>query len=326
MLQQTRVETVMGPYRRFLERFPTLESLARAPVEEALAAWSGLGYYRRARSLHAGARAVLERHDGRFPRDVEAALELPGVGPYTAGAVISIAYNLPVPAVDGNVERVVTRLLRLPGNPRGARRARELRAIVTAWIPPRRASRFNQALMELGATVCTPRSPSCPRCPLRDRCLARASGEAERYPEVERPQRAVPVSIEAAVVRRGGEFLFERVRGESYLEGLWLFPFAEGADSVGAALAKKLGVACATVSRLGRVRHSITYRRFTVEVLRVEPSAPIDLARRRSFRWARLEELGRSVPVSSLAFKIAALAGADLDPVSPRSRPASGPP
>src|SRR5262245_41925451 len=168
MLQQTRVETVIPYYLRFLERFPTLLDLAKASLEEVLAAWSGLGYYRRARSLHAAARHIVKDAGGQFPPDLDRALQVPGVGPYTAGAVLSIAYNLPVPVVDGNVERVLARLLR-----RRAAPVRELQGILRASIPEGRASDFNQALMELGATLCSPRDPACGLCPLGEVCQAR---------------------------------------------------------------------------------------------------------------------------------------------------------
>ncbi|MBN1442113.1 MAG: A/G-specific adenine glycosylase, partial [Planctomycetes bacterium] len=170
MLQQTRVETVVEYYGRFLERFPTIDDLAAASEEQVLALWSGLGYYRRARSLLAGARQVVERHGGRFPRALADALSIPGVGPYTAAAILSIAYGEPHPVVDGNVERVITRLCRIPGNPRQAPAARRIREIAASWLPAGRSGDFNQAMMELGATVCTARAPRCDVCPVASWC------------------------------------------------------------------------------------------------------------------------------------------------------------
>ena len=306
MLQQTRVEVVADRYVEFLDRFPTLETLAKASVDDVLAAWSGLGYYRRARSLHAGVQAVLERHDGRFPRTAQDALRLPGVGPYTAGAVLSIAYNLPVPAVDGNVERVVSRLLSWAGDLRRAPQARRMREIVEDWIPGD-ASSFNQALMELGATVCTPRSPRCATCPLASLCGAFRAGDPERYPETKRRQKVVPVELHAAVLRRGPELLLERVEEGAFLKGMWLFPFSSDTAELLARLREGLGVSCRLESSLGTVRHAITFRRIQLEAHAVATEKSVNSRLRPSLRWARPEEFGREVAVSSLAFKVLGL-------------------
>ena len=231
MLQQTRVDVVIPYYERFLERFPSLESLASAREEEVLALWSGLGYYRRARSLHAGARTIVERHSGRFPRSADDALEVPGVGPYTAGAVLSIAYNLPEPVVDGNVERVLTRVHALPGDPRKAASARVIRELARAAIPRGKAARFNQALMELGALVCLPRSPRCGECPLSSLCEASRVGQPERFPELPPERATVQINLHAAVIVEGETVLLVQVAEGSYLRGLWLPPLAPGAPA-----------------------------------------------------------------------------------------------
>ncbi|MBI5514815.1 MAG: A/G-specific adenine glycosylase [Deltaproteobacteria bacterium] len=183
MLQQTRVDTVVPYHRRFLERFPTVEALARAPEAEVLAVWSGLGYYRRARLLHQGARAVVERHAARVPDTFALLRALPGVGDYTAGAIGSIAYGLPVPVVDGNVERVLTRLHTLRGDPRASPGKSLLRALAARYAEHPAPGEVNQALMELGALVCAPSAPKCLLCPVKAHCGALAAGEPERYPE-----------------------------------------------------------------------------------------------------------------------------------------------
>ncbi|HVR76541.1 MAG TPA: A/G-specific adenine glycosylase [Planctomycetota bacterium] len=335
MLQQTRVETVVPFYLRFLGRFPTIRDLALADIDLVLALWSGLGYYRRARSLHAGAREVLARHGGEFPRDLESALEIPGVGPYTAGAVLSIAYNLPAPVVDGNVERVLTRLLRIPGDPRGGALARRLRVIEAGFIPEGHASEFNQAVMELGATLCAPREPACPASPLAEICLARRHGDASRYPESARRPTSVPVMLHAALVRNGERCLIERVTRRGYLEGLWLFPFieADGAREsarmnpsptpdprLADSLSRKLGVRLRAAGLATRVRHAITFRRITVEVYRFEPRAPFHThggdgplgGAAGGLRWSRLEELGKTLAVSSIVPKVLKSLGKEL--------------
>src|SRR5512136_569268 len=182
MLQQTRIATATPYYHAFLGRFPTLAALARARPADVLEAWSGLGYYRRARSLHAAAREVVREHGGRVPDDPAAFERLPGVGRYTAGAVLSIAYGRPLPALDGNAARVLSRLEALPATMRDPAGARRLWALAAARVPADRPGDWNQALMELGATVCTPRAPRCAACPLRRHCRALALGRVDRLP------------------------------------------------------------------------------------------------------------------------------------------------
>ncbi|TVP48233.1 MAG: A/G-specific adenine glycosylase [Gemmatimonadales bacterium] len=226
MLQQTRVETVVPYYRKWIERFPDAATLAAADTEEVLRYWQGLGYYRRARNLQLAAREVEAEWGGALPGDAKALGTLPGVGPYTAGAVASIAFGEAVPAVDGNVRRVMARLLDDPA-PGAALLARE----VGALVPPERPGDFNQALMELGATVCTPRSPRCDRCPVAEWCAARAAGTQESRP---RPpaRKTVPRMVEAvAVVVRPGdsgwEVLLRRRPDDGLLGGMWECPGVE---------------------------------------------------------------------------------------------------
>jgi A/G-specific adenine glycosylase len=332
MLQQTRAEAVAPYYLRFLKRFPSLSALAAAPLDDVLASWSGLGYYRRARALHAGARAILDEHGGEFPREIEKALDVPGVGPYTAGAVLSIAYNLPVPVVDGNVERVLTRLLRMKGDPRAASNVRALRTAAATAIPEGAAAEFNQALMELGATICRPGRPECPACPLEAVCGARRHGEAARYPESARKPRAVRVSFHAAVVPLDGGYLLERETERSFLRGLWVFPFVEATgagsgprDALRARIAARLGIGLDGGVRLeGNVRHTIARRRITVEAFAfaaLEPAvARRAVAESADFRWAQLDELGKSIAVPSLALKVSRLITSSCAPRRRRSR------
>ena len=207
MLQQTTVATVRLRYARFLARWPTLDSLAAAPIEDVLAEWAGLGYYARARNLHACARIVAAEHRGRFP-DSEAGLRaLPGLGDYTAGAVAAIAFGRKVAAVDGNVERVIARLDAI-ATPLPAARA-AIRARVASLVPPGRPGDFAQALMDLGATICTPRAPSCLLCPWRAACRGFASGEPERYP--------VKPAKRARAMRHGVAFVLTRSDGAVWL-------------------------------------------------------------------------------------------------------------
>ncbi|MEM7233716.1 MAG: A/G-specific adenine glycosylase [Planctomycetota bacterium] len=307
MLQQTRVETVIPYYHRFLDRFPNLESLAEAEEDDVVALWSGLGYYRRARSLHNGAKEVLSRFDGEFPKDLDDALSIPGVGPYTAAAVLSIAYERAHPVVDGNVERVVTRLRRLRGNPKQAKLGRELKRLLSEWIPEGSAGDFNQSLMELGATICTPKSPSCDRCPLSHDCEAYAKGNVESFPEMPPKRPTVSLGLRAAIVRRGEEYLLERPDAFGFLKGLWVFPLVETDD--GRKLARELGAKLdakfVVESSLKEVKHSITYRRITIQPLVLSGDAPSKAPD--GFRWAKLSDFRESVAVSSICLKIAKL-------------------
>jgi A/G-specific adenine glycosylase len=300
MLQQTTVKAVLPYYAAFLKRFPTLHALAEEPEEEVLAAWSGLGYYHRARNLHRGAQHVAERHAGRFPRSLEAALAVPGVGLYTASAVLSIAHGLPLPVVDGNVRRVLARLLALRG-PQFRKdgpyynRAEEL-------IDRARPGDWNQALMELGATVCLPRKPACPACPLRQRCRARALGIASELPEGRARRAPVDVTVAAALVERDGRVLLVRRPRGRLLDRLWEVPQtsldSHGRPDLAREIEERHGLRIVPGPLAVRARHAVTYRRITLEGYRtrLRPPVPEDPER---FLWARPEEIDRLAVASS---------------------------
>ena len=317
MLQQTRVDTVVPYFERFLERFPDIESLARADTDEVLAQWSGLGYYRRARSLQAGAQRVLEAHDGRFPRTLASALEIPGIGPYSAAAILSIAYGEPHAVLDGNVERVVTRLERIAENPRKAAVRRRIVALLDQRIDRARPGDFNQAMMELGATVCRAPSPDCEECPVAAWCGARAHGDTENYPALPPRRKSVPLELETGLLKQGDRYLLERVDKLPFLEGLWLFPIepigrtetqkraATAEDSpLAARLSASLGVRVTAGEQLAPLEHSITFRRLTIRP-RVLDAPSLEVADNSTWQWARLDELGSRVAVSSICLKLA---------------------
>ncbi len=259
MLQQTRVETVVPYYTRFLARFPTVRALADAAEADVLALWSGLGYYRRARLLHAGARAVAERHGGSVPGDAEALRALPGVGDYTAGALGSIAFGLRVPLVDGNVERVLTRLHGLRGDPRAAPLKKKLWALAARYADHPSPGDVNQSLMELGATVCTPTSPKCLVCPVRALCVAAGEGDPERYPE--KAARAAPRDERwSALVAREGERVWLVTSDAGRWQGMLLPPMTETrAPAWEAPLT-------APARRVATVTHTLTHARMEVTV------------------------------------------------------------
>ncbi|HVR21671.1 MAG TPA: A/G-specific adenine glycosylase [Polyangiaceae bacterium] len=308
MLQQTQVKTVLGHYARFLERFPTLSALAKARDADVLHAWQGLGYYSRARRLHAAARAVRQRHGGRIPHDRATLLELPGVGAYSAGAVASIAFGERVPVVDGNVVRVLTRLFALRGDPGRAPLKARLWELAAELVPVRRPGDFNQALMELGATVCSPRDPACERCPLARECKAHALGGPARFPELSLRPRPTAVRVAAVVVKRNERVLVVRVPDdEARWAGLHVFPHVtlnpnERAERGAERAARAHGVHARIGAAIGTSRYTITRFRMTLEAFEAsaERAAP-----GRFYRLSELSDLAMPAPHRRLANALA---------------------
>jgi A/G-specific adenine glycosylase len=304
MLQQTTVKGVVPYYEAFLERFPDAAALAQAPEEAVVAAWSGLGYYHRARNLRRGAQHLVAHHAGRFPASLEAALAVPGVGLYTASAVLSIAHGRPLPVVDGNVRRVLARLFALRGP--AWRRDGPYYNLAEEVLDRDRPGDWNQAVMELGATVCTPRRPACPACPVRSACRARVMGLEECVPEA-RPRRApVDVTVAAALVEKNGRVLMVR-RAEGRLMGrMWEVPQtsleSRGLPDLVCEVQARHGLAVVPGALLTRARHAITFRRIRVEAYRarLRRQPPPDPER---YLWVAPAEIG-SLPVSSMTLKV----------------------
>ena len=292
MLQQTRVAAVLPFYERFFRAFPTLASLAEARTESVLRAWSGLGYYSRARNLQRAARIIVQNHQGRFPREPGAALSLPGVGRYIASAVLSIAYDLPLAVLDGNVARVIARREAIRGDLRQPLRWKQLQATADRWLAAESPGDWNQAMMELGATICTPRQPACHSCPVQSGCRAFPLGLAEQIPE----RRAKPASrrmhiAAAVIVDRLGRTLLIRQRKSAVARNgysrnddlaaifsrMWQFPAIRVDDKSARELREQF---CKQISRhlaaasglregrweaLARLRHTVTHRNITIE-------------------------------------------------------------
>lgn len=268
MLQQTQVKTVLPYYAKFLKAFPTPQALAKAPEDKVLAAWAGLGYYRRARFLHAAAKAVAAQ--GRFPSTLEGIRELPGVGAYTAAAVGSIAFGLPVAVVDGNVIRVISRLLALDSDASKGAGAEAVRETAQALLDPKQPGDFNQAVMELGASLCSPTKPQCPACPLQSHCAGFLAGKPEAYPRL--PARAATqLLVKAVVLALQGtgaraQVLLKQRKASDRLQGFWALPEVEmkledwtAAELLAVKEAKKLlGKGVVLAGRLPKLRHSIT--------------------------------------------------------------------
>jgi A/G-specific adenine glycosylase len=316
MLQQTRIAAVMPYYDRFLEKFPTVEALACAPQAEVLRLWSGLGYYSRARNLHAAAQQIVARHDGEFPRALEAALALPGIGRYTAAAVLSIAYDVPLAVLDGNVARVLARLKAIRGDLRAPRRWNKLIANAQRLLARRAPGGWNQALMELGETVCTPQTPRCADCPVARWCQARAHQLTRQIPAPRRKRDMIHIRIAAAILHDpGGRTLLVRDPGAHdgvLFSRLWQFPAIEVTSQpkpeLAAHLQSILGIDAASfdLEPLPAARHGVTFRNITLLPYLARVARLPRRARTRVLPLNRLPD----IPVSSATHKIAAAAAA----------------
>lgn len=223
MLQQTQVATVIPYYERFIERFPTIRHLAEASQEEVYTYWQGLGYYRRANNLHKGAQLLASEYGGMFPTEPREAKHIPGIGPYTLGAVMSIAFGIPLPAVDGNVMRILARQFLIEDDIAIAK-SRKVFEEKVMELMPHDPNRFNQALMELGATVCTPQNPKCDTCPVSTLCQAYAEGVVSEYPVKTKKQKVVPDMYKALVLQQGDTYYLEKRPEEGLLANMWGIP------------------------------------------------------------------------------------------------------
>jgi A/G-specific adenine glycosylase len=295
MLQQTQVDRVKEYFARFLERFPDVRALALAPEREVLKRWEGLGYYRRARQLHAAAKQIVAEHGGEFPRTAAGLRGLPGIGRYTAGAIASIAFGEREPIVEANSRRVIARLVG-HGAPVGGAGDEPLWRIAAELVPARDPGLFNQAVMDLGATVCTVTRPLCNKCPLAGSCVARATGRVEAIPSLPRP-RAVKQLRETALVLQAGDRVVVEQRGEGeWWEGLWDFPRAAAGER------RRAGDRL-----LGTVTYTVTHHRITCRVVaRRLPRPPALAKHRRLVSPAALGRLAMTAPGRSIARLLAA--------------------
>ncbi|MEZ4440833.1 MAG: A/G-specific adenine glycosylase [Polyangiaceae bacterium] len=307
MLQQTRVDTVIPYYERFLARFPTPQALADAEVEEVLRHWSGLGYYRRARQLHLAAGEVVARYGGELPDSAEKLTDLPGIGRYTAGAIASIAHGEATPVVDGNVIRVLSRYCALEGDMRSQKGQKEVWARAAELLDEARPGDFNQAVMELGATVCTPRQPSCAECPLALGCRARREGRVEELPRLAPKKKPRREPLQAAVVTRADRVLLAQRGPDGLFAGLWEPPMIAVGD--GPLSLRALGIASAlALQATGEVRHVLSHLALEIAVHHAEAPRAFRLPRPPAgvpyvaYGWRRPAE----VPLSTLARKVLA--------------------
>ena len=310
MLQQTQVATVIPYYLRFLDRFPDVSTLAEAPVDRVLAAWSGLGYYSRARNLHRGACAIVASHGGAIPRDRDRLLLVPGIGPYTAGAIASIAFDLPVPLVDGNVQRVLARLHGFEGTVCTSAATRFFWEQAELWVRAAHSPRIaNQALMELGATLCSRGSPRCELCPLNEVCVARAEGRAESLPRRAPRRPAVDIWWSALVVHSRGRVLLRRAQAGEWWEDLWEFPRLESTSRAAWDQQHEslVNARSGGWESLCVKKHTVTHHRLHVAVFRTANRRAPALPAGAGLRWIPVAEIP-TLPLSALARKVAASA------------------
>ena len=273
MLQQTRVDTVIPYYRRFLSLFPTLEDLASAPEEKVLKAWEGLGYYSRARNLQKGARQVMHEYRGRLPSDPAELVKISGIGPYTAGAIASIAYDCRVPAVDGNVIRVLSRVFGIREDMTVPAVRRGLSRLAADLVPADRPGDYNQAVMDLGATVCVPGTPDCdvcPMCTLCDACLRQDAADLPNLPQAHPPR---IIGFQLLLLRSGRRLLMRR-RTENLLNGLWVFPLLESEKQLTAeTVMKKLHLSVSDPVYRSDARHVFTHQIWQMQVYSADAAA-----------------------------------------------------
>ena len=308
MLQQTQVATVLGYYERFLARFPDLATLAAAPVDAVMQCWSGLGYYSRARNLHRAAGIVMARHDGRLPSGRLELEALPGIGRSTAAAIAVFAHGAREAILDGNVKRVLARQFAVAGVP--SERSVEVRLweLAESLLPHRSVARYTQALMDLGATLCTPRAPDCKRCPVAAGCVALARGQVEEFPARRARTRPPERGTVMLIALHAGRVLLERRPDQGLWGGLWSFPEAPDEAAALRLLEGRLGLTAREVERGPTLRHAFTHFTLAIAPLVVQVAPPASRLGEPGLDWIELTEVARQgvpVPVKRLAAGLA---------------------
>jgi len=297
MLQQTQVATVIPYYRRFLKRFPNLKSLAQAPLDDVLTLWSGLGYYSRARHLHHAARWIVTEQHGRFPRDFESVLALPGIGRSTAAAICAFAFGARRAILDGNVKRVFARCFGIAGWPGTPKIEAKLWALAEALLPRRGIAAYTQGLMDLGATICTRGKPRCGACPLRGACVALKGNKVSKLPSP-RPRQTLPRKrAHMLILLRDGEVLLEKRAPSGIWGGLWSLPEAQPGDDIAALCRRRYGAEIAPPAPLASISHGFSHFRFDIEPARCAVTRLIPAVGEPGTLWLPLEDaLGAAIP------------------------------
>lgn len=304
MLQQTRIDTVLPYFHRFIEAYPTVYDLANAPLDDVLKLWEGLGYYARARNMHRAAQIVAQQHGGEFPPTVDGLMKLPGIGRYTAGAVASIAFDVPAPVVDGNVTRVLTRLYDIPDDVTDSATKSQLWDIAASLVPDSRPGDFNQALMELGQTICTPRQPDCAACPVAQFCRSQQRGTQSERPNKPKRRATPHYDVAAGIIRRHDDrILIAQRPTDGLLGGLWEFPGGkqEPDETLQEALVRELREELAINVTVGelfvKVRHAFTHFKITLHAYEakymgaVPPHTEPQRIEAADYAWVTLDEM-----------------------------------
>ncbi len=270
MLQQTQVATVIDYYNRFLKKFPTVEKLARAKQDTVLKLWEGLGYYSRGRNLHKAAKTIVSDYNGKLPDTIDELQKIPGIGRYTAGAIASIAFNKPAPILDGNVIRILCRIFRIAGNPKETETKNTLWELAETLVSPKHPGDFNEAMMELGATVCTPTNPACFDCPLQKTCAAFKHDEQEKLPYRQKAKPVPHYTIVVGIVYKDDKILIDKRRQNALLGGLWEFPGGKkkSDETFKQAVAREVKEETAVVVEVGKrltiIRHVYSHFKITL--------------------------------------------------------------
>ena len=305
MLQQTQVKTVIPYFQRFAEAFPTVEALSEAKEDEVLHLWTGLGYYARARNLHKAAKLVCGEFDGEFPAEIEPLCELPGVGRSTAGAIRSIAFGLPAAILDGNVKRVLARFGAIPGWPGQSAVLKQLWQIAENYTPEKRVADYSQAMMDLGATLCTRTSPACERCPLARDCQALKRGEQLNYPG-KKPRKTLPVKATTflMIIAKNGDILLERRPNSGIWGGLWCFPEISSTTEADNWCLDQWGLTTSQGQEWESFRHTFSHYHLDIQPLQLNltstPESVMEAGQQLWYNRRRPPQVGLAAPVASL--------------------------
>jgi len=299
MLQQTQVLTVIEYYHRFIKRFPSVSCLAQADEAEVLKYWQGLGYYHRARNLHRAAGIIESRYNGHIPKDYDALIKLPGVGRYLTGAILSIAYNLPYPTVDGNVMRVIARIFGIHDTIDQSATQRTITDIVKKMIPLEQAGDFTQALMELGALVCTPKNPKCLNCPVNSDCFAFLDQKSDILPLKKKKTPVKDIDLWVLVLAERNRIVLEYRHHQTLLPNMWGLPVLEDVprDQVQEACLSRYQIEIKPGKDLGWLTHTFTHQKWHMSIIECLPVAPLSLSQ--NLHWVDIDQLdGKAVPVA----------------------------
>lgn len=305
MLQQTQVSTVIPYYQKFTQQFADIHSLAKAPVDDVLAVWTGLGYYARARNLHKAARIIVDAHQGKMPASLTELLALPGIGRSTAGAIMALAHQQRFAILDGNVKRVLTRYGAIDGWPSNKSVETKLWQLAEQLLPKRRIANYIQAQMDLGATLCTRSKPDCKRCPLSDDCRAFLQGNPVAYP-TPKPKKSIPTHQTHWLIAQSsdGEILLQQRPNNGIWGGLWSFPEASNTDDIGDLCQEKLHITTISIRSLTKIKHVFTHFKLDIypHIVECEPNIK-QIAENKNIAWYKISDalkLGLPAPVKSL--------------------------